>query len=188
MIVRRLFLLLFANTAGSQRMLESHELLLGTWETTIRTVAKSSTPFIVDSLEAKKQSNNRRLSGVLKVFRNHTCVLLLSGSLQRLEGRWHLTKNPYCPTDRFHDTVRFEFLGNGLVGTCRLTGHYSAAGWRRGSLFARGRLSHGVWKYNTNPEPSLFVTLGCFDATRDIDSEDTIYDLDEEEYRQFFGY
>lgn len=137
--------------AISHRRLEWHELLLGKWD----------------------------MNGVvLRVFRNFTCVLEESSNISYY-GHWQLFQNPYCPTDRYYDTVQFTFDNDNRIIRCRLTGHYSTTR-RHSRVFAIGRLSHGVFRRRNKHVR--------FEAFRTIDSEDVLYDWDEAEDRRLFGY
>jgi hypothetical protein len=185
--------LIDGSRSTSSRLLDSHELLVGTWETTIQLARqRSSDPTASSQLRSMmlwpKNPKQKRTSTArqyaLHLFQNFTCVLEPKEELnvndpgpfqhdrplppRCLYGSWKIHPNPYCPTDRFYDTVEFAFSSSNdtsasslsratttgvltardwvWVGRCRLTGHYSPGRlfFRARRPFAQGRLSHGV--------------------------------------------
>jgi hypothetical protein len=128
------------SSSSSSRLLDSHELLVGTWETNIKFARPRQrgdptppTSQLRSMILWSKNPNQKSTSTTarqyaLHLFQNFTCVLEPKeeevnanndpGPFRHdrplqpprgLFGSWKVHPNPYCPTDRYYDTVEFAF-------------------------------------------------------------------------------
>lgn len=222
---------LLAVSEGSK--IDSLDLLVGSWDTTIR-CSKSSfanifPPHICttqpdSSTKSKRRQRDysQRFQCRLHIYGNQTFAFepvadVLNDKNRRtneqqynapemlaVKGRWTLDANPYCVTDRFYDQLvldSYERIQKKMVDgreeklqtvkmqmTCRLSGHFPL---RKMSLYARGKLSHGVLildkrsEENSSKRPifaGFFVAKRLISSKQDLD----IHNLEDDE--KTFGY
>lgn len=153
--------------------IDSHDLLIGDWDTTLRCsnsrfgeVFPPRVSAVLSKEEQRRWGTPRNFHCRLSLHPNGTFGLEPSGTatsqLLSVHGRWTLETNPYCVTDRFYDDLildsypRVQKKREGDEETvvrklrlnfkCRLSGHFTGDRLRFQDRdhFARGKMSHGV--------------------------------------------
>jgi hypothetical protein len=106
----------------SSKKIDSYDLLVGEWDTTVRFPQKVLQQFkweeVFASTSSVKPLRRATASGScnfrLSVYQNGTFGMVPLNSLNNspaelcIRGKWMLQTNPYCVTDRFYDNLYLE--------------------------------------------------------------------------------
>lgn len=122
--MRKVILAFCCLATCSAGKIDSRDLLIGDWNTTLRCSKSWFAEVFPPRVSADSLVRRRRLSGksqnfpcVLSLYSNGTFglepnALLVSGAspspLLSVHGRWTLNLNPYCVTDRYYDDLVLE--------------------------------------------------------------------------------
>lgn len=119
----------YLSSLASARLLDSDELLLGTWKTMIRCSPSffkselfppqylSTSCSIIDESQINRRNwlnyqKSRSFPCSLSIYPNGTFLLLPDQLLEHdclsVRGEWKVKSNPYCATDRFYDQFIFR--------------------------------------------------------------------------------